>query len=125
MGVVREIPIETTRKEQLIDITEKVQALVKEVGIQDGFICVYVPHTSAAVSIHRQARATGRPKLDEMLENINPDKEAPHYTKAALVAPTEVLIVKGGRLVMDEDQRVYFYEFDGPKRRRVIIYLTT
>ncbi|GBC98953.1 hypothetical protein HRbin17_01472 [bacterium HR17] len=124
MGFVREIAIQTTEHEQLIDITQKVQALVNELGITDGFVCVYVPHTSAAVSIHREVDVADRPKLDEMLDNINPDKQSPHYTKAALVAPTEVLIVKDGQLVMDPDQRVYFYEFDGPKHRRVVVYLT-
>ncbi len=124
MGFVREITIETSEREQLVDITDKVQALVTELGITDGFVCIYVPHTSAAVSIHREIDATDRPKLDEMLERINPDTNAPHYTKAALVAPTEVLIVKDGKLVMDPDQRVYFYEFDGPKQRRVIVYVT-
>lgn len=124
MGFVREIPIETSEKEQLVDITGKVQASVTELGIKDGFICVYVPHTSAAVSIHREVGVADRPKLDKMLESINPDKEASQYTKAALVAPTEVLIVKDGRLVMDADQRIYFYEFDGPKQRRIVVYLT-
>ncbi len=124
MGFVREIHLETTAREQLVDITEKVQGIVTELGIKDGFVCVYVPHTSAAVSIHREVDVADRPRLEEMLESINPDKEAPHYTKAALVAPTEVLIVKDGRLVMDPDQRVYFYEFDGPKQRRVVVYVT-
>ncbi len=124
MGFVREIHLETTAREQLVDITEKVQGIVTELGIKDGFVCVYVPHTSAAVSIHRGVNVADRPKLEEMLESINPDKEAPHYTKAALVAPTEVLIVKDGQLVMDPDQRVYFYEFDGPKQRRVVVYVT-
>lgn len=124
MGFVREIAIETTEREQLVDITNKVQELVTELGVREGFVCVYVPHTSAAVSIHREVEVTDRPKLDEMLDRINPDHSAPQYTKAALVAPTEVLIVKDGKLVMDPDQRVYFYEFDGPKQRRVIVYVT-
>ncbi len=124
MGFVREIAFATTAKEQLVDITSKIQELVTELRLKEGFVCVYVPHTSAAVSIHREVDVTDRPKLDEMLESINPDKEAPHYTNAALVAPTEVLIVKDGQLVMDPDQRIYFYEFDGPKQRRVIVYLT-
>ncbi len=124
MGFVREIAFATTAKEQLVDITGRLQELVTELQLKEGFVCVYVPHTSAAVSIHREVDVTDRPKLDEMLESINPDKEAPHYTKAALVAPTEVLIVKDGKLVMDPDQRIYFYEFDGPKQRRVIVYLT-
>jgi secondary thiamine-phosphate synthase enzyme len=124
MGFVREIAIETTEREQLVDITDKVQDLVTELNIKDGFVCVYVPHTSAAVSIHREVDVADRPKLDEMLDKINPDPQAPHYTKAALVAPTEVLIVKDGRLVMDPDQRIYFYEFDGPKQRKVVVYVT-
>ena len=124
MGFVREIRFATSSPEQLVDITEKVQEIVTELGIKEGFVCVYVPHTSAAVSIHREVDVVDRPKLEEMLEHINPDKQAPHYTKAALVAPTEVLIVKDGKLVMDPDQRVYFYEFDGPKQRRVVIYVT-
>jgi len=124
VGFVREIAIETTEREQLVDITDKVQNLVTELNIKDGFVCVYVPHTSAAVSIHREVDVADRPKLDEMLDRINPDPQAPHYTKAALVAPTEVLIVKDGRLVMDPDQRIYFYEFDGPKQRKVVVYVT-
>jgi thiamine phosphate synthase YjbQ (UPF0047 family) len=47
MGFVREIAIETTEREQLVDITDKVQNLVTELNIKDGFVCVYVPHTSA------------------------------------------------------------------------------
>jgi thiamine phosphate synthase YjbQ (UPF0047 family) len=49
---------------------------------------------------------------------------SPEYTKAALVAPTEVLLVKDGKLLMDDDQRIIFYEFDGPKDRRVYVYLS-
>lgn len=124
MGFVREIAVETTKQEQLIDITAKVQEIVTKLGINEGFICIYVPHTSAAVSIHKEVETADRPKLDEMLERINPDSQSSHYTKAAFIAPTEVLIVKNGKLVMDSDQRVYFYEFDGPKRRRVIVYVT-
>lgn len=124
MGFVREVAVTTTEREQVIDLTPDIQAIVTELGIKDGFVCVYVPHTSAAVSIHRELDVVDRPKLDEMLERINPDPATPHYTKAALVAPTEVLIVKDGRLVMDPDQRVYFYEFDGPKQRRVLVYMT-
>ncbi|MFA0750523.1 MAG: hypothetical protein SLRJCFUN_000926 [Candidatus Fervidibacter sp.] len=124
MGFVREVAITTTEREQLIDLTPHIQAIVTELGIKDGFVCVYVPHTSAAVSIHREVDVADRPRLDEMLERINPDPKTPHYTKAALVAPTEVLIVKDGKLVMDDDQRVYFYEFDGPKQRRIIVYVT-
>lgn len=124
MGFVHEIIIETSDQEQILDITDNLQELIKGLGIKNGFVCVYVPHTSAAVSIHRKVDVEDRPKLGEMLERINPDNKSPQYTKAALVAPTEVLIVKDSKLVMDQDQRVYFYEFDGPKQRKVVVYVT-
>ena len=124
-GTVREVPIQTERKEQLVDITDAIQQIVTEMNIIEGFVCVYVPHTSAAVSIHRVVAEEGAPKLNLMLEEINPDREAPEYTKAALVAPTEVLLVKDGKLLMDSDQRIFFYEFDGPKQRRVFVYVSS
>lgn len=55
---------------------------------------LYVPHDAAAVSIHRALEEPEAPKLDEFLEAINPDREAPQHTKAAFVAPTEVGVVE-------------------------------
>lgn len=123
MGKVHEIELTTQSKEEVIDITPFIEQLIEKEALEEGFICVYVPHTSAAVTIHRKLADPVKPKLAELLEKVNPDEEAPHYTKAALVAPTEVLVVKEGRLGIGPNQRVYFYEFNGPKRRKVYIYI--
>ncbi len=124
MGKVKEIELYTEAKEEVIDITPHLIELIEKEALMEGFVCVYVPHTSAAVTIHRKLADPIKPKLAELLERVNPDEEAPHYTKAALVAPTEVLVVKEGRLGLGPNQRVYFYEFNGPKKRKVYVYLS-
>ncbi len=121
--MVAKIPVRTTKPEEAIDITEEVQRVIQQSGVREGFVIIYVPHDAAAVSIHRTLAEEEAPKLDEMLDAVNPDRIAPEYTKAALVAPTEVGVVVDGRMVLGEDQRIYFYEFDGPKDRVVYVYV--
>jgi len=121
--MVAKIPVRTTKPEEAIDITEEVQRVIQQSGVREGFVIIYVPHDAAAVSIHRTLAEEEAPKLDEMLDAVNPDRIAPEYTKAALVAPTEVGVVVDGRMVLGEDQRIYFYEFDGPKDRMVYVYV--
>ena len=120
--MIARIPIRTTKK-GAVDITEEVQRVIRESGVRQGFVIIYVPHDAAAVSIHRTLAEEEAPKLDEMLEAINPDGIAPEYTKAALVAPTEVGVVMDGKMILGEDQRIYFYEFDGPKDRMVYVFV--
>lgn len=121
--MVAKIPIRTTKREEAVDITEDVQRVIRESGVREGFVIIYVPHDAAAVSIHRALEEKEAPKLEEMLEAVNPDPIAPEYTKAALVAPTEVGVVVEGKMVLGEGQRIYFYEFDGPRDRTVYVYV--
>ncbi|MEN3010829.1 MAG: secondary thiamine-phosphate synthase enzyme YjbQ [Candidatus Bipolaricaulaceae bacterium] len=121
--MVAKIPVRTSKREEAVDITAEVQRVIRESGVREGFVIIYVPHDAAAVSIHRTLAEVEAPKLDAMLEAVNPDRIAPEYTKAALVAPTEVGVVVDGQMVLGEDQRIYFYEFDGPKDRVVYVYV--
>lgn len=118
----REVKFRTAKKEEIVDITEKVEEVVRESGAKEAGVFVYVPHTTAAVSIHGKLEAERRPRLDAVLEEAAPEglEEEPH-TKAAFVAPTEVLVAVDGKLLLGEGQRIYFYEFDGPKERSVYI----
>ncbi|MBC7092562.1 YjbQ family protein [Candidatus Bipolaricaulota bacterium] len=115
--------IRTEKREQAVDVTEDIQRVVAASRIREGFIIIYVPHDAAAVSIHRTLAEEDAPKLDRMLDAVNPDQEVPQYTKAAFVAPTEVGVIKDGRMVLGDDQRVYFYEFDGPQDRQLFVYV--
>ncbi|RLE32726.1 hypothetical protein DRJ58_04890 [Candidatus Acetothermia bacterium] len=75
------------------------------------------------MSIHRHAENPDAILLEETLKAIKPGPEGESLSKAAFVAPTEVGIVKDGRMVLGDDQRIYFYEFEGPKNRKVYIYV--
>ncbi len=121
--MLKEIRIKTQRKEQAVDITEEVQDAIRESGIEEGFVFIYVPHATAAVSIHRYAENPDSILLEETLKVLKPGPEGEPLSKAAFVAPTEVGIVKDGKMILGDDQRIYFYEFDGPKDRVVYIYV--
>jgi len=119
----KEITFRTSAKEEAVDITDQVQAAIAEAGVDEGFVFIYVPHSTAAVSIHARLEQGEAPRLERMLNTAYPDQDAPHTTKAAFVAPTEVGIVKDGRMLLGEDQRIYFYEFAGPASRKVYLYV--
>lgn len=119
----KEIKFRTTKKEEVIDVTDQVEAVVRESGVEEAGVFVYVPHVAAAVSIHGRLEAGRRPRLDAVLEKTTLDEltEEEPRTKAAFMAPTEVLVAVGGKLMLGEDQHIYFYEFDGPKERSVYV----
>jgi len=119
----KEITFRTSSREEAVDITEQVQVAIAEAGVDEGFVFIYVPHSTAAVSIHARLEQGEAPRLERMLNTAYPDQDAPHTTKAAFVAPTEVGIIKGGRMLLGEDQRIYFYEFAGPAERKVYLYV--
>ena len=119
----RELAFHTNAPEEAVDITDRVQEAIAEAGIDEGFVFIYVPHSTAAVSIHARLEQGEAPRLERMLDTAYPDEDAPHTTKAAFVAPTEVGIVKGGKMLLGEDQRIYFYEFCGPAPRKVYLYI--
>jgi secondary thiamine-phosphate synthase enzyme len=121
--VFKEISFKTQSREDIVDITDRVQEAIAESGIEEGFIFIYVPHTTAAVSIHARREGGEAPRLEVMLDTAYPEREASHTTKAAFVAPTEVGIIKDGRMLLGEDQRIFFYEFAGPAVRKVYLYI--
>ncbi len=117
------ILVSTNQKEEAIDITPQVQTAIEKSGIREGFIIIYVPHETAAVSIHSALDKEEVPKWKEMLETIRASEKAGGETKAAFVAPTEVGVIEEGKMVLGPNQRIYFYEFNGPKERWVYLYI--
>ena len=117
------ILVSTNQKEEVIDITPQVQTAIEKSGIREGFIIIYVPHETAAVSIHSALDKEEVPKWKEMLEAIRASEKAGGETKAAFVAPTEVGVIEEGKMVLGPNQRIFFYEFDGPKERWVYLYI--
>ena len=93
----------TSEHTQMIDITDKVQAIVTASGIQEGLCTVFVPHTTAAVTINENSAA---------------------HLKASMMGFSESIIVSGGNLVLGTWQGIYFLEYDGSRNRKVLLKIT-
>lgn len=120
--------VTTARRNQLIDITQLVQAAVDRLQIQDGLVVVQVPHTTAAVTVNENADPDVQHDLLEKLAREIPQRESYYqhdegnsdsHLKSSLVGCAQTLIIERGRLALGQWQAVYFCEFDGPRRREV------
>jgi secondary thiamine-phosphate synthase enzyme len=123
------LAVKTTRRNDLIDITGQISKIVEESQISEGFCCVYVPHTTAAITINENADPTVRFDITSKLSKMVPEGEgyshlegnADSHVKSTLVGASINLIITGGRLLLGTWQGIYFCEFDGPRNRKVHI----
>jgi secondary thiamine-phosphate synthase enzyme len=115
----------------MIDITDRIRALLKESRIRSGICHVFVPHTTAAVTINENADPDVPRDILSELDKIVPHND--HYRhvegnsaahiKASIVGASETLLIENGDLVLGTWQSIFFCEFDGPRTRRVIVRL--
>ena len=129
---MRELRITTERRTQLIDITQKVQEALGDLAGASAAL-VYVPHTTAGVTINEHADPAVARDFEAALERIVEDgwpwqhveegeENAPTHIRAALMGPQVVVPVRDGRLALGTWQGIFFCELDGPRERTV--YLT-
>jgi secondary thiamine-phosphate synthase enzyme len=128
---VREISLRTERKTQLVDITEQVE------GALDGAegasaALVFVPHTTAGVTVNEHADPAVARDFEQALERIVGDgwgwqhveageENAPAHIRASLMSPQVLVPLRNGRLALGTWQGIFFCEFDGPRRRTVYV----
>ena len=127
--MIKKIFVRTSEHEQLIDITSKIRQFVRDSNIIEGRVTVFIPHTTAAVTINENADPDVQHDLIIALNRISPDlTEFRHmegnsdaHTKSSIVGCSEDIIVSEGKLLLGTWQGVYFCEFDGPRTRTAII----
>ncbi len=121
------LTVKTASKTQLIDITANIQEAVAAAGVGNGLCMVYVPHTTAAVTINESADPSVRSDILMILNQMVPWKadyrhlegNSPAHVKSTLVGASELVGVEGGELVLGTWQGIFFCEFDGPRTRKV------
>ena len=131
---MRELTLKTDRKTQLVNITRDVEAAVRELG--DGrAVLVYVPHTTAGVTINEQADPLVGEDIESALQQVveegwtwkhvdDPDgPNAPSHVRATLTGSQVLVPLRDGRPALGTYQGIYFCEYDGPRDRKV--YVTT
>jgi secondary thiamine-phosphate synthase enzyme len=119
--------VRTSRRVEMIDITDRVQTALAESGLRDGVCTVFVPHTTAGVTINENADPSVVRDILATLSSLVPDSA--HYThsdgnsdahiKASMMGFSVQVIVESGRLQLGTWQGIYFCEFDGPRSRQV------
>lgn len=124
-----EIKISSRSRSELIDISGKVQEAVEKSGVIHGVCLVFVPHTTAAVTINEGADPAVRRDIEAELDKVIPwndgyahgEGNSAAHIKTSLFGSSETILVSGGRLVLGTWQSVYFCEFDGPRNRKAYI----
>jgi len=126
---MEKIPVSTRRREELVDITSSVEDAVRKAGIVSGLCVLYCPHTTAAITVNEGADPAVAQDMAAGLRRLIPqdwgfahmEGNSDAHIKASLVGPSQTLIVDGGRLVLGTWQRVFFCEFDGPRKRTFFV----
>jgi len=127
---MKSISIRTDRRTEMIDITGRIQAEVQESRLQEGMCLVFVPHTTAAVTINENADPAVPGDILMGLQKLIPcdDPQYRHaegnsdaHLKTSLVGSSEMVTVENGRLVLGTWQSLFFCEFDGPRTRKVLV----
>ncbi len=121
------IPVKTRSRNQMQDITGDVQKKVADAGIETGVCMVYVPHTTAGVTINEGADpAVCKDILNKLEELVPPNAgylhmegNADSHVKASLMGSSVSVMVENSRLVLGTWQKIFFCEFDGPRTRKV------
>ena len=124
--MIETVQVSTTQKTEFIDITRFVQEAVKKTGFSEGVCIVYVPHTTAAVTINENADPAVPQDMMRSLNKIVPFEErylhaegnAPAHIKASLLGFSQTVFVESGKLALGTWQGIFFCEFDGPRTRK-------
>ncbi len=119
--------VRTTRREELVDVTDMVAEAIAESAVTRGAVLVFCPHTTAAVTINENADPDVAADVVDGLARVAPrsagwrhrEGNSDGHLKASLVGPSLLVPIEGGRLVLGTWQGIYFCEFDGPRTRRL------
>ena len=125
------LSVKTRERTELIDITSDINHLVRQSGVDQGFCMLFVPHTTAAVTINESADPSVKADMLKILNQIIPweadyrhlEGNSAAHIKTTLVGSSELIAVEGRKLVLGTWQGVFFCEFDGPRNRKLHVRL--
>ncbi|HPG19995.1 MAG TPA: secondary thiamine-phosphate synthase enzyme YjbQ [Flexilinea sp.] len=121
--------LQSSGRSQLIDITSRVREAVTASGIREGLCTIFIPHTTAAVTINENADPDVVRDFLYELDKIVPwqdgyrhaEGNSAAHLKSSLIGVSEQVLIENGRLMLGTWQGIYFCEFDGPRTRRVLV----
>jgi len=126
---MEQIEVSTGGRQAFHDITNEVQAAISRSGVQDGVCFLFCLHTTAGLTVNENWDPTVQQDIGTGLDAISPQRpeyrhsegNSPAHLKCSLIGPSQFVPVAGGKLVLGTWQGVYLAEFDGPRRRKVVV----
>lgn len=126
-GLTRALTVRTARRTQLVDMTAEVQELVAESRVVSGVCHLYVPHTTAGLTINENDDPDVPRDIEAALDRLVPEQgpykhyegNADSHIKSALIGVSQTVQIEQGRLALGRWQAIFFCEFDGPRQRQV------
>lgn len=127
--MIHTLSVRTNSHTEMLDITNKVQELVQESGIEEGYCIIFVAHTTAGLTINENADPNVQTDILMVLNKVISDREAyrhsegnsPGHIKSSLFGPQLTVLVSKSKLLLGTWQGIYLCEFDGPRTRKVHI----
>lgn len=121
------LSVRTNTQTEFIDITSQIREVVRQTGVRDGVCHIFVPHTTAGVTINESADPSVKGDILMVLNKLISDKESyrhlegnsPAHIKASVMGPQVTVVISGSRLLLGTWQGIFFCEFDGPRSRKV------
>lgn len=121
------LSVKTDRRTQLVDVTAQVQKAVSASNVADGVCYLYVPHTTAAITINECADPEVARDVEGAIDRLIPiagpyrhsEGNSDSHVKSILVGASQTVFVHGGKLVLGRWQGIFFCEFDGPRDRKL------
>jgi secondary thiamine-phosphate synthase enzyme len=126
---MKKFEVQTSLRAQLVDITAQVKTILKGENISSGIIIVYVPHTTCGITINENADPAVKDDMTAVLGKLVPhdagyrhaEGNSDAHIKASLIGSSITVIVESGSLVLGTWQGIFLTEFDGPRKRSIIV----
>jgi len=127
--MIQTFQVKTSKQTEFIDITRSVQEAVKKTGVEEGICFIFIPHTTAAVTINENADPSVSQDIIMELNEVVPFQDryqhlegnSPAHIKASLIGCSQTVFVESGKLALGTWQGIFFCEFDGPRNRKVYV----
>jgi secondary thiamine-phosphate synthase enzyme len=127
--MIRTLQVKSSKRTECIDVTPRIQESVQKSGVREGACHIFVPHTTAAVTINENADPSVMEDMIMELNRVVPFEDRYHHLegnsaahiKSSLIGCSQTVWVESGKLVLGTWQGIFFCEFDGPRSRKVYV----
>lgn len=121
------IKVKTPKREILLDITDKIEEFINESGVKEGFCRIFVPHTTAGITINENADPSVKKDIIQHLKELIPknanfshmEGNSDAHIKSSLTSPSLTILIHNGKIVLGTWQGIMFAEYDGPRNRKI------